>query len=98
MMIQIVGTNCPNCRAFYQRVKDLASDLKLDAEPEYLEDFSKIIALGAHSSPALVIDGQLVMAGYGHSDEDIKRALRSQVVENKSVVNQVEPCSICHGI
>lgn len=98
MMIQILGTSCPNCKAFYQRVKEVVIEFKLEVEPEYLEDFGKLIAIGARHSPALVVDGQLLLTGYSHSKADIIRALSLGKIDSQVVNDELPQCSVCGGI
>lgn len=96
MIIQVLGTSCPNCQAFYKRVVNIMSKIAPDIIPEYVNDFSKIIEIGAMSSPALVKDGKLLLVGDGHSDNDIKTALlQNNSLAIKPNCIQSTDCSIC---
>lgn len=99
MIVQVLGTSCPNCQAFYQRVVNVMSKIIPGTTPEYINDFSKIIEIGAMSSPVLVKDGQLLLVGGYHSDNEIEIALLqgdSPVI--KSSDTQPTNCSICSSL
>lgn len=63
MQIQVLGTGCPTCKKLFDLTKQAVLELKLDANVEYLNDIQKILDLGLMSSPVLVIDGKLILAG-----------------------------------
>lgn len=78
MEIQVLGSGCQTCKNLYEITKRAVEDLKLETKVDYLtgnEGIQKIIALGAMSSPALVIDGQLVMTGFTSDLEKIKSVI-----------------------
>ncbi len=96
MTIEVLGTNCPNCQAFYQRVVSIVSKITPGIVPGYINDFSKIIKIGAMSSPVLVKNGKLLLVGDNHSDNDIVTALLQD--DYSSIKHDDAPsaeCSIC---
>lgn len=78
MKIQVLGSGCANCKKLHEMTKQIASDLKLSADIEYLtgtEGIQKIIELGAVSSPVLTVNGKIAMTGFTPDTEKIKRAI-----------------------
>lgn len=73
MTIQVLGSGCQTCKKLYELTKQAVAELDLDSRVEYIagpQGIQEIIALGAMSSPVLVINGQLAMAG---STSDINK-------------------------
>ena len=75
MIIQVLGSGCPTCKKLFETVKKVQSELKIDAELDYITDVTKMIEMGVMSSPVLAIDGKPILTGGGHSEEEIKNAL-----------------------
>jgi len=75
MKIQVLGSGCPTCKKFHAVILKAAEELKLKTEVQYVtgaEGLTKIMDLGAMSSPVLTIDDQIVMTGYSGDVEKIK--------------------------
>lgn len=78
MKIQVLGSGCPTCKKMHDLVQAAAKDMKLEEKVEYLggpEGLTKIVELGAMSSPVVTIDGKIVLAGFTPDMEKIKQAL-----------------------
>lgn len=79
MKIQVLGSGCPTCQKFHEVVLKAAKELNLEKQVEYLsgsEGITKIVELGAMSSPILVIDDQIVMSGFNGDIEKIKTLIK----------------------
>ncbi len=64
MKLEILGSGCANCAKLMAITEEAVRDLGLqDAEVVKVEDFQKIMAYGVMSTPALAIDGTLVLSG-----------------------------------
>jgi small redox-active disulfide protein 2 len=63
MNIQVIGSGCKKCKALFGLTKTVAAELGITDVVEYSTDISRIVAMGAMSSPVLAIDGELVLAG-----------------------------------
>ena len=64
MKLEILGSGCANCQKLMAVTEEVVRDLGInDAELVKVEDFPKIMAYGVMSTPALAIDGKLVMSG-----------------------------------
>jgi len=75
MIIQILGSGCPTCKQLLETTKKIVQELNIKAEVEYITDVVKIIEMGVMSSPVLAVNGDSILTGGGHSDDEIKRAL-----------------------
>ncbi|MFP4056372.1 MAG: thioredoxin family protein [Candidatus Brocadiia bacterium] len=74
-LIQILGTGCPKCKKLSENAEAAAKGLGLDYELEKVTDLNKIMAFGVMITPALVVDGQVKVAGKVPSADDIKAML-----------------------
>ncbi|MDZ7802047.1 MAG: thioredoxin family protein [Trueperaceae bacterium] len=63
MKLIVLGPGCANCQRLETNLRKAVDQLGLDATIEKVEDFSAILAYGVQSTPALVRDEKLVMAG-----------------------------------
>ena len=61
--IQILGTGCSKCEELAANAKAAAEALDIDYELEKVTDLNQIMAFGVMMTPALVIDGQVKVAG-----------------------------------
>jgi small redox-active disulfide protein 2 len=61
---EILGSGCANCQKLMGVTEAAVRDLGLDdAELVKIEDFPTIMSYGVMSTPALVIDGEVVLSG-----------------------------------
>jgi len=63
MDIKILGTGCVNCRNLETLTEKALAELKLDVAITDITDVAEIMSYGVMSTPALVIDEEVVMAG-----------------------------------
>lgn len=63
MRIKVLGPGCTNCKTLERITREAVDALGLDATIEKVEDFPTIVSYGVMSTPALVIDEQLVFSG-----------------------------------
>ena len=63
MKIDILGTGCPKCKKLHELVKEAVKELGASAEITKVTDINKIIDYGGMVTPALVIDGDVKVAG-----------------------------------
>ncbi len=61
--IKVLGSGCANCQRLTKLAEQAVSELGLDAEIIKVTDYAAIAAYGVMSTPALVVDDQVVMAG-----------------------------------
>jgi len=75
MKIEVFGVGCPKCKKTEENVKKAVEDLGIDAEVISVFDQTQMITRGITDSPAVVIDGEIKIAGRVPEVEEIKRLL-----------------------
>lgn len=75
MDIKVLGTGCPKCRALERAVTNSLAELKINAEVSKVEDIMQIMQYGVMQTPALVIDGKVVLSGRLPNDKELKSLL-----------------------
>ena len=63
MVIKVLGPGCANCQKLEGLVKQAVDQLGIGAEVVHVTDMKEIMAYGVMSTPALVIDEELKLAG-----------------------------------
>ena len=71
MEIKVLGTGCANCNRLEDAVRTAVERAGLDATVEKVSDLQEIMAYGVMSTPALVVDGQVRLAGRVPSVDDL---------------------------
>lgn len=77
MEIKILGSGCAKCDTLEQTTRKAVETLGLDATIEHVTDFAQIMSFGVMTTPALVVDGQVKVAGRVPSVEDVAKLLQS---------------------
>lgn len=77
MNIKILGTGCPNCQRLEQNTKQALSELKMKAVVEKVTEIQDIMSYGIMSTPALVVDEVVLIAGIVPSVDVIKEKLNN---------------------
>lgn len=75
MKIEILGMGCQKCSNLYQVVTEAANELGIDAEFVKVEDIKTIMKYGVMTTPALVVNGVVKIAGKVPSKEEVKEML-----------------------
>jgi small redox-active disulfide protein 2 len=63
MKFEVVGSGCRKCIELEKRVREAVSMLGLKAEVEHVYDVSRLIEMGVVSTPALLLDGKVILSG-----------------------------------
>lgn len=63
MEIKVLGTGCRNCKKTKAVVAEAVQELDIDADVVEVTDIVDIMAYGVMSTPAVVIDGEVVRSG-----------------------------------
>ena len=63
MLIKILGTGCAKCNRLEQLTKESVAELGLTATFEHVTEMDQIMAYPVMSTPALVIDEVVKVAG-----------------------------------
>jgi small redox-active disulfide protein 2 len=77
MKMVVYGSCCPNCKKLYELAEASAKELGVEYEIHKIEDINKIMEAGIMITPALALDGKVVINGKVPSVDDIKKILRS---------------------
>ena len=75
MKVQILGTGCKKCKQLFENTSEAISDLKIDADISKVEDLDEICAAGVMVTPALVVDGKVLLSGRLFNKNEIIEAL-----------------------
>lgn len=75
MKIAILGTGCPKCIKTEEVVKRVVEANKIDAEIIKVKDIAEIMKYNVMMTPAVAIDGKVVIAGKVPSEQEIKKFL-----------------------
>ena len=71
MLIKILGTGCATCQRLEQLTREVAAELGIDAQFDHVRDMPSIMAYPVMSTPALVIDEEVMVFGRMPSKEEI---------------------------
>jgi small redox-active disulfide protein 2 len=71
MLIKILGTGCAKCQRLEQLTREVVAELGIDAQFDHVRDMPAIMAYPVMSTPALVIDEEVVVFGRMPSKEEI---------------------------
>ena len=74
-MLQILGTGCPKCAKLAENAEAAAKELGIEYDLVKVKDINAIMGFGVMVTPALVVDGEVKVAGKVPAVEDIKKML-----------------------
>ena len=72
MDIKILGSGCRNCQNLEANTRQALDDLGLEAQIDHVRDDIEILSWGVMSTPALVVDDQVVVAGRVPSSRQVR--------------------------
>ncbi|OPY88123.1 MAG: hypothetical protein A4E71_00662 [Smithella sp. PtaU1.Bin162] len=72
MKIEILGVGCAKCHKLEELVRAVVGDTGVSAEIIKVEDIKKIMGYGVMTTPALVIDGEVRIAGKMPTTDQVK--------------------------
>jgi small redox-active disulfide protein 2 len=75
MDIKILGTGCPKCKTLEQLTRDVVSRNGINATVSKVDDIMEIMKYNIMTTPALVVDGKVVVRGRVPSSEEILQLL-----------------------
>jgi small redox-active disulfide protein 2 len=73
--IQILGTGCAKCQKLADHTKQAADNLGLAYDMEKVTDINQIMGFGVMTTPGLVVDGQVLVAGKVPSPAELEKLL-----------------------
>ena len=75
--IKVLGPGCAKCKSTYAVVEKVVKDYGIDAQLAKVDDIGEIMRYNIMSTPAIVIDGKVVMKGKVPSEAEVKAILKS---------------------
>ncbi|MFO7893186.1 MAG: thioredoxin family protein [Longimicrobiales bacterium] len=63
MQIKVYGPGCANCRKLEENAREAVESLGVTAEIEKVEDMKGMAAAGVMRTPALSVNGELILHG-----------------------------------
>ncbi|OQY17132.1 MAG: thioredoxin family protein [Desulfobacteraceae bacterium 4572_35.1] len=75
--IQILGTGCAKCQKLADVASQAANNLGINYELEKVTDINQIISFGVMTTPAMVVDGAVVLAGKIPSQAELEKLLQN---------------------
>ena len=74
--VKVLGSGCAKCNELEANTKAALAELGMDTEIDHVTDFAQIAAYGVMSTPALVVDGKVVVYGKVLKKDEIVRLLQ----------------------
>jgi small redox-active disulfide protein 2 len=78
MKIEIFGTGCAKCKRLEKHVRKALKQTELKASVNKIEDMNEIMERGVMITPALAINGEIVLSGKISKVDDIKKLLKEK--------------------
>jgi small redox-active disulfide protein 2 len=75
MKIQIAGPGCPRCEVTEHNVFNACAELNLAADISHVRDVKQFAALGVVLTPAVLVDGKVVVSGRVPTVAELKQIL-----------------------
>jgi len=75
MEIKVLGPGCAKCKTLEQLTRDIVNKNGIDATITKVEDIMEIMKFNIMTTPALVIDGKVVIKGRVPSADELKQLL-----------------------
>jgi small redox-active disulfide protein 2 len=75
MKIQVAGPGCARCQATERNVINACAELDLAADISHVYDVRQYAALGVRVTPAVVVDGKILVSGKVPTVEELKKLL-----------------------
>jgi small redox-active disulfide protein 2 len=71
MTIQVLGTGCQKCKTLEKMTREVVETNGIEATVSKVEDIVEIMRFGVMTTPALVIDGKVVLKGRLPSQQEL---------------------------
>jgi len=73
--IEILGTGCPKCKKLEENARLAAKAIGLECEILKVTDINAIMQMGVMMTPALVVDGKVMVTGKAPSVDELKKLI-----------------------
>jgi small redox-active disulfide protein 2 len=74
--IEVLGMGCCSCSKLYDVVQEAVAELGIEAEVVKVDDMKTVLEKGVMTTPALVVNGVVKVAGRNPGKDEIKKYLR----------------------
>jgi len=78
MKIEVLGPGCPRCANVEANVKKALAELKKEAEIVKVTDINTMIEKGVIQTPALIINGKIIVQGKIPTVEQLREIIQGQ--------------------
>lgn len=78
LKIQIFGPGCIRCNTTYNLVKTVLEETQTEATLEKVSDLVQMATMGILSTPAIAINGKVVMSGRVPSSNEVAALLKKE--------------------
>lgn len=75
MEIKVLGTGCSKCKTLEKLTNQAIEELNISADVIKVEDIMEIMEFGVMTTPALVVNGKVMVKGKLPSIKEIKEIL-----------------------
>ncbi len=75
MKVEVLGVGCAKCHKLNEMVEEIVKKHSIDAEVSKVEDLKVFTKYGVFMTPALVVDGEVKVAGKLPKEADIVKWL-----------------------
>ena len=83
MDIKILGTGCARCQQLEKTVKQVVSELQIDATVEEVKDMKKILEYPILTTPGLVVNEQVVSSGKVLTEAEVTQVIINALDEEE---------------
>ncbi|MDD4402890.1 MAG: thioredoxin family protein [Desulfitobacteriaceae bacterium] len=78
MEIKVLGTGCAKCKQLEKDVFNALAEMDLAADVEKVRDIKKIMSYKVMSTPALVVNGKVKVAGRVPRADELKKLITEE--------------------
>ena len=75
MEIKVLGTGCPKCKSLEKATNEAVEKAGVDATVTKVEDIVEIMQFGVMTTPASVVDGDILVKGRVPSVDEIVKLI-----------------------
>ena len=76
MNIKILGSGCSRCKILEEIFRKVVSELKISADIEHIHEIEKFADYGAMTTPAAVINNELVVEGRIPTENEVREIVQ----------------------
>lgn len=79
MELKVLGTGCAKCKSLEKAVREVVEQNNLVATVTKVEDIVEIMKYNVMTTPALIMDGQVIVKGRVPSNNELKELLTNKI-------------------